>query len=64
MYAQAYYKLVEAVASAPVGFADLELNAYYLTVIKKIQSILSLPDFKDFPGGLFVDNSHRSASPA
>ncbi|OGU60974.1 MAG: hypothetical protein A2X64_02925 [Ignavibacteria bacterium GWF2_33_9] len=50
IYAQAYYKIMEVVSSAPVGYADFVLNNFYLQVVKKIRYILSTDEFKDFTG--------------
>lgn len=51
MYAQAYHNLVEAVATSPVGWVDMELNAWYLQIVKAIRNLLALPEFAEFPDG-------------
>ena len=51
MYAQVYHNLVEAVATSPVGWVDMELNAWYLQIVKAIKNLLALPEFTDFPDG-------------
>lgn len=51
MYAQAYHNLVQAVAANDVGWVDVELNGWYLQIVKAIQDLLTLPELKDFPGG-------------
>lgn len=51
MYAQAYHNLVEAVATSPVGWVDMEVNAWYLQIVKAIKNLLALPEFAEFPGG-------------
>jgi hypothetical protein len=49
--AQTYYKIIEAVVTSPVFYVDLELNHYYLLVVKNIKRLLEFEEFKDFPGG-------------
>jgi len=51
LYAQAYHNLVEAVANSPIAWVDMELNGWYLQIIKVIQNLLALPEFAEFPGG-------------
>lgn len=51
LYAQAYHNLVEAVANSPIGWVDVELNGWYLQIVKAIQNLLALPEFAEFPSG-------------
>ena len=51
MYAQMYHNLVETVANSPVGWVDMELNAWYLQVVKGIENLLAMPELADFPNG-------------
>ena len=50
--AQAYYKILQCVSTAPMGWVDLKLNQSYLGIVGVIRDTLSSPDFKDFPGEL------------
>ena len=51
LLAQAYYNLVEAMATSPVGWVDVNLNRTYLAIVKGIKHHLTLPELQDFPGG-------------
>ena len=49
--ASAYHNIVEAVANSPIGWVGMELNGWYLQIVKAIEDLLALPEFADFPGG-------------
>lgn len=51
LYAQAYYMLVETVATSPMHMVDMVLNGWYLQIVEVIRALLALPELEGFPGG-------------
>lgn len=45
LMARVYFKIIENVATSPIGWTDLDLNGSYLSVIKAIESLLEDPEF-------------------
>jgi len=48
--AQVYYKIVESVTTSPIGWVDVQLNGYYLFVVRNIKKLLGQDEFRSFPG--------------
>jgi len=46
---QTYARILEAVATGSMGYADLELNAHYLKIVNLIRLLLASPQMKDCP---------------
>ena len=51
LYAQAYYAIIENVASCDVACVDVELNGAYLLMLQNIRTHLAMPELSTFQGG-------------